>query len=84
MILNVVRSFAKKRDSHRFSCRTMVGNKGIPRTRIGWQSPFFALAHFCRELLAVFRLFGFGAAGEPGCGGGRLDPNLRDAVVLHL
>ena len=33
--------YAKKGYSHRFSCRTSVGNKGIPRARIGWQSPFF-------------------------------------------
>ena len=42
-------------DSHRFSCRTIVGNKGISRTSIGWQSPIFARAQFCYGLLAPRR-----------------------------
>ena len=44
-------TWAKKGDSHRFSRRTSVGNKGIPQARIAWRSPIFARAHFCHGLL---------------------------------
>ena len=41
----------EKRDSHRFSRRTSVGNNRVPRARIGWQSPIFARTLFCHGLL---------------------------------
>ena len=43
----------KKGDSHRFSRRTRVGHNGVPRARIGWQSPFFARPHCCRLCISL-------------------------------
>ena len=59
---------AKKGDSHRFSCCTIVGNNGVPRARIGLQSPIFARAHFRYGLIGRLE---------------RRVPRLAGAVAAH-
>ena len=97
MILNVV-VFPREVGSFRASCVRSYPAKQrrVRDTLLDPQGPRlwtaccrtrparYVLGPTSAKRLAVFRLFGLGAAGELRCGGGPLDPNLRDAVVLHL